>query len=191
MPFITTQLWNNLAIRDVELMHHAWPIDKTVDNQAKESIDWAIEVISAIRSLRAEMNLPAGAKLKAYLKDASANVESYISEFSNIICSLARLDNIEILQSEVTPDMVQTVCQGTVILLPLKGIVDFTAERERLQKELAQLDKILVGYAAKLSNANFVERAPAKVVEEEKKRQAEALENKAKVEAALARIANL
>ena len=87
--------------------------------------------------------------------------------------------------------MVQTVCRGTVILLPLKGVVDFTAERERLQKELAQLETNLAGYAAKLSNASFVERAPAKVVEEEKKRQAEALEHKAKVEAALARIANL
>ena len=58
-------------------------------------------------------------------------------------------------------------------------------------EQLAQLEKNLAGYAAKLSNANFVERAPVKVVEEEKKRQAEALENKAKVEAALARIVNL
>ncbi|MBE6453811.1 MAG: valine--tRNA ligase [Alphaproteobacteria bacterium] len=191
MPFITTQLWDNLANRETKLVHHMWPKDEIADNQSKEAIDWVIDAVSAIRSLRAEMNLPAGAKLKAYLKDASDNVASYISEFNNIICSLARLDSIEILNSDITPDMVQTVCQGTVILLPLKGIVDFTAERERLQKELAQLDKNLAGYAAKLSNANFVERAPAKVVEEEKKRQAEALENKAKVEAALARIANL
>ena len=73
----------------------------------------------------------------------------------------------------------------------MKGVVDFSAERERLQKELASLEKNLAGYAAKLSNPNFVERAPAKVVEEEKKRQAEALENKAKVEEALERIANL
>ena len=76
-------------------------------------------------------------------------------------------------------------------MLPLKGVVDFSAERERLQKELAGLDKNLAGYATKLSNPNFVERAPAKVVEEEKKRQAEALANKAKVEEALLRIANL
>ena len=56
------------------------------------------------------------------------------------------------------------VCQTSTILLPLKGVVDFSAERERLQKELAGLDKNLAGYAAKLSNPNFVERAPAKVV---------------------------
>ncbi|MBR2922420.1 MAG: valine--tRNA ligase [Alphaproteobacteria bacterium] len=191
MPYITTQLWNNLATRDVELMHHTWPTEDVVDNQAKEAIDWAIEVITVIRSLRAEMNLPAGAKLKAYIKDDNNKIAIYIKDFANIICSLARLETIETLNGEITPDMVQTVCQSSTILLPLKGVVDFSAERERLQKELAGLDKNLAGYASKLSNPNFVERAPIKVVEEEKKRQTEALENKAKVEEALARIANL
>ena len=191
MPFITTQLWDNLATRDVVLMHHAWPKEEAADNQAKEAIDWAIEVISSIRSLRAEMNLPAGAKLKAFVKDNDAKITAHIKDFANIICSLARLESIEMLNGEITADMVQTVCQTSTILLPLKGVVDFSAERERLQKELDMLNKNLAGYAAKLSNANFVERAPAKVVEEEKKRQAEALANKAKVEEAMARIANL
>ena len=191
MPFITTQLWDNLADRDEKLILHSWPQNEVVDNQAKEAVDWVIEAVSAVRSLRAEMNLPAGAKLKALLKDASAEVSTYARDFAGIICSLARLESIDVLHDAVTPDMVQTVCRGAAILLPLKGVVDFVAERERLQKELAQLDKNLAGYAAKLSNAAFVERAPAKVVEEEKKRRAEALANKAKVEAALARIANL
>ena len=191
MPFITTQLWDNLADRDEKLILHSWPQNEVVDNQAKEAVDWVIEAVSAVRSLRAEMNLPAGAKLKALLKDASAEVSTYARDFAGIICSLARLESIDVLHDAVTPDMVQTVCRGAAILLPLKGVVDFAAERERLQKELAQLDKNLAGYAAKLSNAAFVERAPAKVVEEEKKRRAEALANKAKVEAALARIANL
>jgi valyl-tRNA synthetase len=191
MPFITTQLWDSLADRNTKLIHHTWPQNEQIDNNSKDAIDWVIDAISAIRSLRAEMNLPASAKLKVLLKDASSEVYEYITTFNNIICSLARLESIELLSGEITPDMVQTVCNGTIVLLPLKGIVDFSAERERLNKELAQLEKNLAGYAAKLSNASFVERAPANVVEEEKKRQAEALENKAKVEAALARIANL
>ena len=90
----------------------------------------------------------------------------------------------------ITPDMVQNVFKEATILLPLKGVVDFSAERERLNKELEGLNKNLEGYARKLGNPSFVERAPAAVVDEEKRRQAEALENKAKVEAALARIAN-
>ncbi len=191
MPFITTQLWDNLAVRNTKLIHHTWPQNEQIDNNSKDAIDWVIDAISSIRSLRAEMNLPASAKLKVLLKDASSEVCEYITSFNNIICSLARLESIELLSGDITSDMVQTVCNGTIILMPLKGIVDFSAERERLSKDLAQLDKNLAGYAAKLSNANFVERAPAKVVEEEKKRQAEALENKAKVEAALKRISNL
>lgn len=86
--------------------------------------------------------------------------------------------------------MVQSVFKEATILLPLKGVVDFTAEKERLNKELDKLNKDLEGYARKLQNPGFVERAPAAVVEEEKRRQAEAQENKSKVEEALARIAN-
>lgn len=86
--------------------------------------------------------------------------------------------------------MVQSVFKEGIILIPLKGVVDFAAERERLNKELEGLNKNLEGYARKLGNPSFVERAPAAVVEEEKRRQAEALENKAKIEEALQRIAN-
>ncbi len=191
MPFVTTQLWDNLASRDVKLIHHPWPQNEVIDNQSAQALDMVIDIISSIRSLRAEMNLPAGAKLKAYVKDASEAEFSHIKDFANIICSLARLESIEALSGAASSDMVQTVSGSLTILIPLKGVVDFAAERERLQKELAQLDKNLAGYAAKLSNASFVERAPAKVVEEEKRRQSEALANKEKVESALARIANL
>ena len=113
-----------------------------------------------------------------------------IQTFNGIICSLARLDSVEAYNGDITPDMAQAVFKESTLLLPLKGIVDFAAERERLNKELAGLNKNLEGYARKLGNPSFVERAPAAVVEEEKRRQAEALENKAKVEQALARIAN-
>ncbi len=191
MPFITTELWDNLASRDDKLIKHAWPQNEVVDDQSAQALDMVIDIISSIRSLRAEMNLPAGAKLKAYVKDASATELLHIKDFANIICSLARLENIEALSGVASSDMVQTVSGSLTILIPLKGVVDFAAERERLQKELVQLDKNLASYAAKLSNTSFVERAPAKVVEEEKRRQKEALANKAKVEAALARIANL
>ena len=108
-----------------------------------------------------------------------------------LICKLARLEELEDLENrEVTKDMVQTVSREAAILIPLKGVVDFEAERARLQKELETLNKNLEGYSRKLSNESFVAKAPAAVVAEEKRRQAEALENKAKVEEALARIAN-
>ena len=180
MPFITTELWNNTAQRDVKLIHAPWPQAEKIDTAAMEDIDWAIELIGAVRSLRAEMNLPAGAKLTVFLKDANDASCAHLKSFNNIICSLARLEKLECFapEAEVSKDMVQAVFREAVILLPLKGVVDFAAEKERLQKEIAALDKNLEGYARKLGNPSFVERAPAAVVEEEKRRQSEALENK-------------
>lgn len=192
MPFITTELWNNTAQRDVKLIHAPWPQAEKIDTAAMEDIDWAIELIGAVRSLRAEMNLPAGAKLTVFLKDANDASCAHLKSFNNIICSLARLEKLECFapEAEVSKDMVQAVFREAVILLPLKGVVDFAAEKERLQKEIAALDKNLEGYARKLGNPSFVERAPAAVVEEEKRRQSEALENKAKLQEALQRIVN-
>ncbi len=190
MPFITTELWNNTADRDVKLIHAAWPQSENIDSAAMNDIDWTIDLISAVRSLRSEMNIPAGARLTLYLKGADAASAEHLQSFASIICSLARLEKAEIYTGEITSDMAQGVFREAVLLLPLKGVVDFAAERERLNKELENLNKNLEGYARKLGNPSFVERAPAAVVEEEKRRQTEALENKAKVEEALQRIAN-
>lgn len=191
MPFITEELWDNLTIRSGKLIHAAWPTDETVNGADKNEIDRAIDIISAIRSLRSAMNLPAGAKLHAFVKDATAETLSVVERQKALICKLARLEELDALSNrEVTKDMVQTVSREAAILIPLKGVVDFEAERARLQKELETLNKNLEGYSRKLNNESFVAKAPAAVVAEEKRRQAEAQENKSKVEEALARIAN-
>ena len=191
MPFITSELRNNTGTRSERLINVSWPKNESFDTAAIGDIDWVIELIGSIRSLRAEMNLPAGAKLTVLLKGANADSLAHLLRFKPIICSLARLEDICGYEDEITPDMVQSVFREASLLIPLKGVVDFAAERERLQKELAGLEQNLAGYERKLSNPSFVERAPAAVVEEEKRRRAEALENKAKVEEALARIVGL
>ncbi len=191
MPFITEELWDNLTERSGKLIHAVWPTDENINADDKNEIDRAIDFIMAIRSLRAAMNLPAGAKLHVYVKGASSETMSVLERQKNLICKLARLDEVLALENhEITKDMVQTVSREAVILIPLKGVVDFEAERTRLQKELETLNKNIEGYNRKLNNESFVAKAPAAVVSEEKRRQAEALENKVKVEEALARIAN-
>ncbi len=191
MPFITEELWDNLTERSGKLIHAVWPTDENINTDDKNEIDRAIDFIMAIRSLRAAMNLPAGAKLHVYVKGASSETMSVLERQKNLICKLARLDEVLALENhEITKDMVQTVSREAVILIPLKGVVDFEAERARLQKELETLNKNIEGYNRKLNNESFVAKAPAAVVSEEKRRQAEALENKVKVEEALARIAN-
>lgn len=191
MPFITSELWNNTGTHAERLINASWPQNESCDKAAAGGIDRIIDLISSIRSLRAEMNLPASAKLTVLLKGAQAETLSDVRNFKNIVCSLARLEDIAAYDGETTPDMVQSVFREAALLIPLKGVVDFAAERERLQKELAGLEQNLAGYERKLSNPSFVERAPKAVVEEEKRRQAEALANKAKVEEALARIVGL
>lgn len=193
MPFITTELWNNTNDeRKTKLIHAPWVCGEKVDNAALNEIDWAIDLITSIRSLRAGMNIPAGTKLTIYLKGANADSQANLKALGKLVCNLARLEKIELFgkDAEITKDMVQNVFKEAVILMPLKGVVDFAAEKERLAKELETLNKNLEGYARKLGNPSFVERAPAAVVEEEKRRQSEALESKAKVEEALERIAN-
>ena len=189
MPFITTEIWNNTANRDVKLIHAPWPkVQGSIFNA--KAIDWAIDLISSVRSIRADLNLPAAAKPRLFLNDLK---ENHLAETLPMIKSLARLDSIEILpQNEaITKDMVQGSFVGGVFLMPLKGVVDFEAERARLNKELDEIDMRLKGYAAKLSNESFVARAPQKVVDEEKRRQAEALEQKAKLTEAFNRIKDL
>jgi len=189
MPFITTEIWNKTAERSVKLIHAPWPKIKAQTRQV-QVIDFAIDLISSVRSLRADLNVPAGAKPHVFLKKTKSD---YLKETAVMIKSLARLEDISILDenAEITKDMVQGVFSGGVFLMPLKGIVDFEAERARLTKELCDIDARLKGYAAKLSNDNFVSRAPQNVVEEEKRRQAEALEQQVKTKEALKRIENL
>ena len=191
MPFITSELWKNIGTHSQHLINAPWPQNESYDEKAISEIDSVIDLISNIRSLRAEMDLPAGARLKVYLKGVNKATLAQVERFKTIICSLARLEEITAYDGEVTSDMIQSVFREASLLIPLKGVVDFAAERERLQKELVGLEQNLASYERKLSNPNFVEKAPAAVVAEERRRQTEALENKAKVEEALARIVGL
>ncbi len=178
MPFITAELWNNLAARDTKLIKASWPSNENINDADKYEIDRTVDFISAIRSLRAGMNLPASAKLTVYVKSTADDL-NIIEKQNKMICSLARLNEISTLGNrEISQDMAQTASKDAVMYIPLKGVIDFA------------LNKNLDGYARKLSNESFVAKAPAAVVAEEKRRQAEAMENKARVEEALARIAN-
>ena len=135
------------------------------------------------------MNLPAGAKLKAYLQGAGSIAKHCLEDMGNVVCSLAKLEFLQISEEAESKNMAQVVTSDGVVLLSLQGVIDFAAERERLQKELAQIEKNLQGYAAKLSNPAFVDKAPEKVVAEERRRQDEALAKKQKIMDAIKKLA--
>ena len=194
MPFVTEELWAGLAPqggRDGLLIQARWPdYDPTaIDAAAKAEMDWVVAVISAIRNLRAEMNVPAGAKLAVLVREASAAAEQRLATHRVLILGLARLSTIESGDKPIPKGSIQAVVEEATLVLPLAGVIDLAQERARLQKELKRLDGEIAKIDGKLDNASFVARAPAEVVEENRERRAEFNETRTKLARALDRLA--
>jgi valyl-tRNA synthetase len=186
MPFITEELWAVAPgpAREGLLALSQWPqLEGLADDKAEAEIGWVIDLITAIRSLRAEMNL--NAQIPLVLAGVSAETKARAERWVEFIKRLARVSEISSAPS-VPQGSVQLLVRGEVAALPLKGVIDLAAERARLDKEMAKAEADIKRVDAKLSNENLVARAPEEVVEEEKEKRAEAVARKDKIAAALA-----
>jgi valyl-tRNA synthetase len=190
MPFITEELWTVTAEqgpkRSQLLALSDWPkLEGLADEKAEAEIGWVIELITAIRSIRAEMNITAAIPL--VLAGASAETAARAERWAEFIKRLARVS--EISSAPAAPQgSVQLVVRGEVAALPLKGVIDLAAERARLAKEMQKAEADIVRTDAKLNNPKFMERAAEDVVEEEKEKREEAAGRKAKIAEALERL---
>ena len=146
-----------------------------------------IDLITAIRSVRAEMNIPAATLLPLVLADASAQTAIRARHWSEFIQRLARVSEIAFANSP-PKGALQIVVRGDVAALPLAGVIDLAAERARLAKEMAKCDADIARVDQKLSNADFLKRAPEEIVEGEREKREEALARKAKIVEALKRL---
>ncbi|HEY0224592.1 MAG TPA: valine--tRNA ligase [Pseudolabrys sp.] len=187
MPFITEELWAVTAEQGPKrsglLALSDWPkLDGLTDDKAEAEIGWVIELITAVRSIRAEMNISVNIPL--VLAGASKEIESRAERWAEFIKRLARVSEISSAVS-APQGSVQLIVRGEVAALPLIGVIDLDAERARLAKELAKAESDIARVDAKLNNANFVARAPEEVVEEEKEKREEASGRKVKIAAAL------
>jgi len=172
--------------RNALLALSAWPqLSGLEDNTAEAEIGWVIDLVTAIRSVRAEMNVTAAIPL--VLAGASAETQARAERWAEFIKRLARVSDISAAAS-APQGSVQLVVRGEVAALPLKGVIDLAAERARLAKEMQKADADIARVDGKLNNANFVARAPEEVVEEEKEKREEALARKAKIAEALDRL---
>ena len=171
---------------DSLLALNVWPsLTGLSDDKAEAEIGWVIDLVTAIRSVRAEMNIAAAIPL--VLAGASAETEARAERWSEFIKRLARVSDIS---SAAAPPQgsVQLVVRGETAALPLKGVIDIAAERARLGKEMQKTDADIARVDAKLNNPNFMARAPEEVVEEEKEKREEAAARKAKIAEALERL---
>jgi len=163
-----------------------WPeLTGLEDPAAEAEIGWVIELITAIRSIRAEMSITAAIPL--VLAGASAETQARAERWAEFIKRLARVSEISSAPA-AAQGSVQLVVRGEVAALPLKGVIDLAAERARLAKEMQKAEADIARVDAKLGNANFVARAPEEVVEEEKEKREEAVGRKAKIAEALERL---
>jgi valyl-tRNA synthetase len=192
IPFITEEIWEKLGLGEGLLITAPWPEfpDAVGDAGAKAELDWVVQVITEIRALRSEMNVPAGARLVLGYKDASADAASRLSKHGDIIRTLARLEKIE-ADSGQARGAVQIAVPEATLVLPLAGVIDAAAERARLGKEIGKLAGEIDKMDKKLANPGFLAKADPEVVEDQRERRQEAEAARNRLVAALERISAL
>ena len=157
------------------------------DPAAEAEIGWVVDLVTAIRSVRAEMNIPAATLTPLVLAGASAETRERAQRQGDVVRRLARLADIS-FADRAPEGAMQLLVRGEVAALPLKGVIDLAAEKTRLDKELAKADADIKRVDAKLANEKFVANAPEEIVEEEKEKRDGAVARKAKIVEALDRL---
>jgi valyl-tRNA synthetase len=189
MPFITEELWDKLDHRAEHgmLIGQPWPVPTAIDAAAEAEIGWLVKLISDIRSARAELNVPAGAKLNLLVVGANDTTQKRLDAHRAAIERLARIEGIE-AAAAAPKAALQIVVGEAAYALPVGDVIDLKAERARLQKEIRKLTDEIAKIDAKLGNAAFVSRAPEEVVEEQRERRTQAEQTRARLSTALERL---
>jgi valyl-tRNA synthetase len=180
IPFITEEIWQSLAprlgIKESSILERAYPRaeDFAVDEAASAEIEWSRAVLTAVRKIRSEMNIPPGKTIPLLLADGDAEDRHRAQKFSAQIEFLARCEAPRWLAAnEAEPAAAAAVVGNLRVLIPLAGLIDLDAERGRLKKEIARIEGEIRKCEGKLGNANFVDHAPVAVVEQERARLAD------------------
>ncbi len=175
MPYITETLYAEFHDDSNLLMEQSWPEIKAEWRyaDARREITWLQRIVSDIRSVRTDMNVPASAQLDVLVMDADDETQSWMQTHQAIIFKMARVKSFDIV-SEMPQGAIQLVVGEVTLGLPVADIIDLDKERARLQKEIQKLEKDIKQIDGKLANENFVSKAPEEVIEEQKHRKKEA-----------------
>ncbi|HEX2984042.1 MAG TPA: valine--tRNA ligase [Ignavibacteriales bacterium] len=171
MPFITEEIWHLLKDREdnesISLQSFPEFDENLIDAASEAEMEFVQSIITAIRNIRGEMNIAPSKPIKLYIK-TDKNIQSGLE----YIKKLTKAEELVIGKDAAKPKAsASAVLAGAEIYIPLQGLIDLDAERNRLQKEITRLEGAVAGVEKKLSNANFVNNAPADVVEKERAKQ--------------------
>ncbi len=190
MPFITEELWTRTAEERGEapmLVLSDWPRPSVSDDAAAAEMNWVVDLVSQIRSVRTEMNVPPAAQVPLVLAGASPETLERLERHRVAIARLARLDTIETAAAPL-PGSVQIVIGETTACLALGGVIDLEAEQARLRRELDRIGKDIERIDAKLGNEQFIAKAKPEVIEEQREKREELLALQTRVSASVERL---
>jgi valyl-tRNA synthetase len=165
-----------------------WPTHLGLQNaKADAEMDWVIRFVTEVRSVRAEMNVPAGAKVPLVIAGATDKTKAQVAAHEETLKRLARIKTIDFTDAPPSGS-VQMVLDEATLAMPLEGVIDIGAESERLKREIDKMGSEIAQLDARLANEKFVSRAPEHVVEEQRVRKSEAEATAAKLAQALKRL---
>ncbi len=193
MPFVTEELWGTLGVtRKADLIVSEWPVysENAVDAAAEAEMTWLQDLISGIRAVRSEMNVPAGAKIPMIFNEGSTDHKARLEAHWNALSRMARLESREV-DTPLPKGSLQFVHDGATVGLALADAMDLDAEKARLDKEIGKMTGYITGLNKKLGNEKFVSSAPKQVVAGEKAKLAEAEVKMAKLKDAAERLSEL
>ncbi|QKV17739.1 valine--tRNA ligase [Oricola thermophila] len=188
MPFMTEELWALTADqRDTLLCHAEWPRPEFEDAEAAGEINWLIELVSGIRSTRAEMNVPASANVPLVVVGAGDATRQRLLRHDPAIKRLARVEDI-LVESDVPKGSAQIIVGEATACLPLGGLIDVEAERARLAKASGKIEAEIRKLESKLGNEKFLANAKPEVVAKEKEKLQDALSERDSLQTAMQRL---
>jgi valyl-tRNA synthetase len=173
MPFITEEIWQTIAPlagkSGDSIMSQPYPVsdNSMVDEEAVAEMEWLMAFITSIRSIRSQMNIPPKKQLPVLLKESTELDQQRLTANQDFLSRLANLESISLLEGEA-PAAATALVGKMEILIPLEGLIDKGAEISRLEKEITKLEKVIKQSSGKLSNENYVAKAPAEVVQNER-----------------------
>ena len=194
MPFITEHLWQEIDfINDKssnKIIHASWPkIDLPVKKNNKDA-DKLIQIISAIRSTRAELNVPIKSMIDVKYTEDQFQLKELFNTYDQTISSIARIGKVEIFDGSRQEGDIQIIVNDEIFYLSLLGIIDFKEESDRLTKNLSKISKEIDKISSKLESPNFIENAPKNIILEQKERLEEYMSSKSKIEDAIKSFSN-
>jgi valyl-tRNA synthetase len=184
VPFVTEEIWEKLPGTQGSIMKAEFPVchEARRNDAAERSMELIMGVISGIRNVRGEMNVPPGLRVEATVQSPDNEVCQVIHDHRDMIIDLAKLSALSVTPPGERPTACATSVFGeSTIFVSLEGIIDFRAEKERLTKEIGKIEKELLGIEKKLGNESFLTKAPKEVVDGVRQKREQFVEKKTKL----------